>query len=72
MGRGGNDPQGHRGSCDPLNASWRLRRQLDAVVLIDDDNPYGVVNWLRDRGIEGAVVFRVPVDPTVDVGFHGM
>lgn len=33
--------------------------------------PYDVVNWLHDRGIEGAVVFRVPVDPTADV-FHGM
>ena len=40
-------------------------------VLIDADNPYLVVNWLHRR-IEGAVVFRVPVDPTADTRFHGM
>jgi hypothetical protein len=44
----------------------------DERVLIDADNPYDVVNWLRDQGVEGAVVFRVPADPTVDMGAHGM
>lgn len=39
----------------------------DDQVLIDADSPYDVVNWLRDQGIEGAVVCRVPLDPTVDV-----
>ncbi len=41
--------------------------QKDERVLIDADNPYDVVNWLRERGIDGATVFRVPVDPTVDI-----
>jgi hypothetical protein len=50
----------------------RYVAQHDDGVLIDADNPDDVVHWLRDRGIEGAVVFRVPVDPTADVGLHGM
>lgn len=50
----------------------RYVAQHDDRVLIDADNPDDVVHWLRDRGIEGAVVFRVPVDPTADVGLHGM
>lgn len=50
----------------------RFVGQKDEQVLMDADNPYDVVNWLRDQGIEGAVIFRVPVDPTVDVGAHGM
>jgi hypothetical protein len=41
--------------------------QKDDQVLIDADSPYDVVNWLRQQGIEGAVVFRVPLDPTVDI-----
>ena len=24
------------------------------------------MNWLRDQGIDGAVVFRVPIDPAAD------
>jgi hypothetical protein len=50
----------------------RFVGQKGEQVLIDADNPYDVVNWLRDQGIEGAVIFRVPVDPTVDMGAHGM
>ena len=45
----------------------RFVGQKDERVLTDADNPYDVVNWLRDQGIEGAVVFRVPVDPTFEV-----
>ena len=41
--------------------------QKDDQVLTDADSPYAVVTWLRDQGIEGAVVFRVPLDPTVDI-----
>ena len=41
--------------------------QKDERVLIDADNPYDVVNWLREHGIDGATVFRVPLDPTVDI-----
>jgi hypothetical protein len=44
----------------------------DNQVLVDADNPYDVVNWLREHDIEGAVVFHVPVDPTADMGMHGM
>ena len=44
----------------------------DDQVLVDADNPYDIVNWLREHGIEGAVVFRVPVDPMADMGWHGM
>lgn len=50
----------------------RYVAQQDDRVLIDADNPNDIVNWLRDRGIEGAVVFRVPFDSTADIGFHGM
>ncbi len=41
--------------------------QKDERVLIDADNPYDVVNWLGEHGIDGATVFRVPLDPTVDI-----
>jgi hypothetical protein len=41
--------------------------QKDERVLIDADNPYDVVNWLREHGVDGATVFRVPLDPTVDI-----
>ena len=50
----------------------RYVAQKDERVLVDADNPYDVVNWLREHGIEGAVVFRVPIDPTADMGMHGM
>lgn len=46
--------------------------QKEERVLVDADNPYDVVNWLRDQGIMGAVVFRVPVDANIDMGAHGM
>ena len=41
-------------------------------VLVDADTPHEVVAWLREQGIDGATVFRVPVDPTTDIGFHGV
>lgn len=50
----------------------RFIGQKDERILFDADNPVDIVKWLRDQGIEGAVVFRVPVDPTVDMGAHGM
>ncbi|MDQ2826675.1 MAG: hypothetical protein M3Y04_06925 [Actinomycetota bacterium] len=50
----------------------RFVAQKDEQVLTDADNPYDVVDWLRAYGVEGAAIFRVPVDPTADVGVHGM
>lgn len=41
--------------------------QKDETVLFDADTPLEVVTWLREHGIDGATVFRVPVDPTVDI-----
>lgn len=50
----------------------RYVAQQDEQVLTDADNPYDVVDWLRAHGVEGAVIFRVPLDPTADMGAHGM
>lgn len=50
----------------------RYVARQDETVLVDADTPYEVVAWLRDHGIDGATVFRVPVDPTIDIGFHGV
>ncbi|MGI9079870.1 MAG: hypothetical protein ACR2GF_03475 [Acidimicrobiales bacterium] len=50
----------------------RYVARKDDRVLFDADTPQEVLTWLGDNGIEGAVVFRVPVDPTVDMGCHGM
>jgi hypothetical protein len=50
----------------------RYVARKDETVLVDADSPHEVVAWLRDHGIDGATVFRVPVDPTVDIGFHGV
>lgn len=50
----------------------RYVARKDETVLFDGDTPHEVVAWLRERRIEGATVFRVPVDPTVDIGFHGV
>lgn len=49
----------------------RYVARKDETVLVDADTPHEVVAWLREHGIDGATVFRVPVDPTVDIGFHG-
>ncbi|MGH9278640.1 MAG: hypothetical protein ACRD12_11130 [Acidimicrobiales bacterium] len=40
-------------------------------VLFDADNPHEVVAWMREHGVEGAAIFRVPVDPSADMGIHG-
>ena len=66
--------EAHRKAGADLLRPYRGRyvAQQDDRVLIDADNPYDVMNWIRDRGSRGAVVFRVPVDPTADVGLHGM
>jgi hypothetical protein len=50
----------------------RFVARKDNHVLFDADTPQEVLGWLRQNGIEGAVVFRVPVDPTVDMGSHGV
>lgn len=50
----------------------RFVARKDDGVLFDAETPQEVLAWLRDQRIEGAAVFRVPVDPTVDMGFHGM
>lgn len=50
----------------------RYVARKDGRVLIDAGTPQEVLAWLGDKGIEDAVVFRVPVDPTVDMGCHGM
>jgi len=50
----------------------RYVARKDEAVLFDADTPHEVVAWLREHEIEGAVIFRVPVDPTVDMGAHGM
>jgi hypothetical protein len=42
----------------------RFVAQKEEQVLIDSNNPYDVVAWLREHGIEGAAIFRVPLDPT--------
>jgi len=41
---------------------------LGVAFLFGADTPQEVLTWLGDKGIEGAVVFRVPVD----MGCHGM
>lgn len=45
----------------------RFVGQKDERVLIDADDQHDVVAWLREHGINGATVFRVPLDPTVDI-----
>lgn len=50
----------------------RYVARKDETVLVDADTPHEVVAWLREHGIDGATVFRAPVDPTVDIGFHGV
>jgi len=45
----------------------RLVGQKDERVLIDADDPHDVLAGLREHGIDGATVFRVPLDPTVDI-----
>jgi hypothetical protein len=52
----------------PYRGRYVARR--DETVLFDAGTPHEVVAWLREHGIEGATVFRVPLDPTVDIGFH--
>jgi hypothetical protein len=42
--------------------------RLGGRVLVAADSPDEVVDWLRRHGVEGAAVFRVPIDPTVDPG----
>jgi len=54
----------------PYRGRYVVRK--DDRVLFDAETPQEVLAWLGDNGIEGAVVFRVPVDPTVDMGTHGM
>ena len=36
-------------------------------VLFGSDDPHEVVAWLRGRGIKGAAVMFVPVDPSADL-----
>lgn len=50
----------------------RFVARKDDRVLFDANTPQEVLAWLSEQRIEGAVVFRVPVDPTVDMGSHGM
>ncbi len=54
----------------PYRGRYVARR--DETVLFDADTPHEVVAWLREYRIDGATVFRVPVDPTVDIGVHGV
>jgi hypothetical protein len=42
--------------------------RLGGRVLVAADSPHEVVEWLQRQGVDGAAVFRVPVDPTVDPG----
>lgn len=66
--------EAHRKAGADILRPYRGRyvARKDDRVLFDADTPQGVLTWLGDNGIEGAVVFRVPVDPTVDMGCHGM
>jgi len=50
----------------------RFVARKDDGVLFDAGTPQEILAWLSEQGIDGAVVFRVPVDPTVDMGSHGM
>ena len=45
----------------------RYVARKDETVLFDGDTPHEVVAWLREHEVDGATVFRVPVDPTVDI-----
>jgi hypothetical protein len=45
----------------------RYVARKNKIVLFEADTPYEVVAWLRENGIDGATVFRMPVDPTVDI-----
>lgn len=40
-------------------------------VIFDAETPHEVVHWLDGQGVEGAAIFRVPVDPSADTGMHG-
>lgn len=50
----------------------RYVAQKDDRVPTDADNPYDVVHWLRAHGVQEAAIFRVPLEPTADMGAHGM
>ena len=54
----------------PFRGRYVARK--NETVLVDAATPHEVVAWLREQGIDGATVFRVPVDPTTDIGFHGV
>lgn len=54
----------------PFRGQYVARK--NETVLFAADTPHEVVAWLREQGIDGATVFRVPADPTVDIGFHGV
>lgn len=53
----------------PYRGQYVARK--DERVLFDAGTPQEVLLWLGEKGIEGAAVFRVPVDPTIDMGSHG-
>jgi len=49
----------------PYRGRYVARR--DEVVPFDADTPHEVVAWLREHEVDGATVFRVPVDLTDDL-----
>lgn len=42
--------------------------RLNGRVLVAAHSPNEVVEWLQRHGVQGAAVFRVPLDPTADPG----
>lgn len=49
----------------PFRGRYVARK--NETILVDADTPIEVVTWLREHRIDGATVFRVPVDPTVGI-----
>ena len=37
-------------------------------VLVDGATPEEVISWLRPNGLKADSIFRVPLDPSVDMG----
>lgn len=49
----------------------RYVARKDERILVDAETPQEVFTWLEENGVEGAAIFRVPVDPAADMGMHG-
>jgi hypothetical protein len=51
----------------PFRGRWVAIRGVNEV-LFDAERPEDVLAWLRTHGVRVDHFFRVPMDPTVDIG----